>query len=110
MFHIITASILSPHPHYIENDDDDYCIPVVTALRMMMMITASLLSPHHHYIENDDDDYRIPVVHGGPRVPPQSSLCIRRAEQKHGHEKLNKGNFDQRAFLGMNTQEGHYLI
>ena len=73
---------------------------------MFHIFTASLLSSHQHYIENDDDDYRIPVVHGGPRVPPQSPFCIRRAEKKHDHEKLNKGNFvlkmaDQRAFLGM---------
>ena len=83
---------------------------------MFYIITTSLLPPNHDYIENDDYHYyRIPVVHGGPRVPPQSPFCIRRAEQKHGHEKLNKGNFvlkvaDQRDFLGMNTQEGHYLI
>ena len=84
-------------------------------MMMIIIITASLLSSHQHYIENDDDDYRIPVVHGGPRVPPQSPFCIRRAEQKHSNEKLKKGNFvlkveDQRAFLGMITQEDHFLI
>jgi len=83
---------------------------------MMVMVVAMMAVPAVRVErEGVDKGARIPVVHGGPRVPPQSSLCIRRAEQKHGHEKLNKGNFvlkmaHQRAFLGMKTQEGHYLI